>query len=718
MKNFALHIFIVSFFFSLSVQAQKKPTQAEMNKMMKEAQKEIDELEKEDPEAAKVARQMMGQMQDKENKTVKPATGTASKTSSPITPISLKGPVSLPSKGQDRDRLLCFKGKRINDSMLITADGKLVLISNKKNQLVVQPNTSSDPFQPLVKELMKSEERNNQFIDQVAHMKNAAFLYPSIINTLKEFNLITARYRSLVKNTIGLPPLIIRKNIQKNGKGVAAPNDEALIDIDKQIQEAHDAVMAKKDAAPQLNVAPPPSREEDVCFDCDFDKQQTEYEESRKNWDSGFLSYERELTGQAINVQRMIELLAGNDDTASYSNIRGDMDEVIRFCMDREEKAVAMLEDQYSKDFKKLPIVIEAILSIAREQSLLGTTDKYSSEAMERISGYVGNFDDFLQHEMDNRNYNLVFNLPFIIGMERQKQLLGISDDHKIDYLDQLQAFNRFKLTIDIDFKEEARNSDGEITMDATGKLSNQKEVFVSLGRLGCKYQLYLTNTVYGEADEKEYRIPLEVKEGLKRYRNSDGNGYTTMNYSGPKLMYLIFPVFKIDFCDQKGEDSAYMQMPVYEEDLSPWGTTVKNAYTIDMMGFLGHMFFNLAGIEGKTADATAIGNEMIKALTTREVDEPTGNSQLDELQANYNKSKQLNDQQTKMAQLAIHQNLLFLFDAHNNSSTLLDGSTDAARPIADRLKLVKGVLNIKVVHDPRDYIPKKLRKPLKKVGS
>jgi hypothetical protein len=316
---------------------------------------------------------------------------------------------------------------------------------------------------------------------------------------------------------------------------------------------------------------------------------------------------------------------------------------------------------------------------------------------------------------MDNKNYNLVFNLPFIIGLQRQKVLLGISDENKFDYLDQLQAFNRFKLTVDIDFKEEYYNSDGEVQMDATGKLSNPQDVFVSLGRLGCKYQLYLTNTMYGEAEEKAYRIPIQVNEGLKRIRNETGNGYQHMNYSGPKSMYLVFPVFKIDFCDNKGVDSAYLQLPVYEEDLSQWASTVKKAYTIDMLGYLGHMFFNLQNMEGKTADASAIGEEMIKALSTKQIDEPTGNAKLDDLQADYNKSKQLSEQQEKMSRLSLNQNFIFLFDAHNNSSVLLDESTDAARTIAERLKLVNGKLHIKVVHAPEEYIPKQLRKPLRK---
>ncbi len=106
---------------------------------------------------------------------------------------------------------------------------------------------------------------------------------------------------------------------------------------------------------------------------------------------------------------------------------------------------------------------------------------------------------------------------PLYWGWKGKNKCLEVSDDTNMEYLARVKAFNRFQLKMDIDFEMEAQNSEGELEMSASGKISTQKDVFVSIGSYDCKYQLFLTNTPYGGAEEKEYRIPLGYYRGAQK---------------------------------------------------------------------------------------------------------------------------------------------------------------------------------------------------------
>src|SRR6476661_4907880 len=181
--------------FSSAAAAQKKPSAAEMEKQMKAAQKEIDELEKVDPEAAKMAKQMLQQMQAR---TSQPAAASVNKPlpvfASPITSIKTPPGLTPPTDAQATGQLLWYKGKRINDSMLITAKGSVVLYSKKTDRIIVQPKPGSDPFKAMVEELIKSESRKQQLADQAAKMKNGFFYYPLIVECIAEVAATDKRY--------------------------------------------------------------------------------------------------------------------------------------------------------------------------------------------------------------------------------------------------------------------------------------------------------------------------------------------------------------------------------------------------------------------------------------------------------------------------------------------------------------------------------------------
>lgn len=697
---------------SVSALAQKKstpPNSAGAKQMQEQMEKELRELEKDAPEVAKQVREIMkGKQTDKQPQKLSPG---SAKFVSPIKHITLKSPVTPPTAQQATDKLLWFKGKKIDASTLVTIDGTLIRYNHASNEVIIQSSTKKDPFNDIVKELSKSEQRKNEFITEVSNKKNSFFFYPAIMNTLKEYDNITQRYKALVKNTINLPPSVLNTTsfVKRVHSGLASyfnyrVNDE----ISEETRKLYNEVLQELKNAPPLDVPIPPSRDFDLCFDCDSNVQK-KYNQAVDNWMENFWKYEKGLMQKAISVEKEVADIRNNSEA---DKMWQDMNQVHEFVFSRADKKVEMLLEQNGKDFSRVPALLQISIAVERQKQLLGV--HASDNSMQKISSMLDGFDEYMQHQMDLKNYNTVLNIAFVLGMERQKQLLGAGEDEGKPYLDRLFAFNRFKLTMDMDFDLLFKNSEEEPTLKANGTTGTAQNVYVSLGFVDCKYQLYLTNTDYKNAEESAYRIPLTAKRGTKSVKD-DEHKWVTYSYSGPKEMLVVFPELKISFCDNSQPDSMYVETIRYKaDDLSEYASSVQKGYTIDFMGYANNLFMNISQLEASIDETKNIGLEMLKTLTTPQIKQSTGNATLDQLQNDYNMVVKQQQLQTQLSATAMMPKTLILFDAKNNDNVVIDAETNTAHKNG-QMELVKGLIKVKVVHDPLPYDKAPVRKPLKK---
>src|SRR3982750_1138692 len=120
-------IFIIT---SASSFAQKKPSQQEIDKMMREAKAEMERLKK-DPEYKDIIEQV-----EKMNQTqTKKSTAPTKKDEGSLMKLP---PSKIPTKAQATDQLLWYTGKKVNDSMIVTPIGEVVKYSKRSQQVVVQ----------------------------------------------------------------------------------------------------------------------------------------------------------------------------------------------------------------------------------------------------------------------------------------------------------------------------------------------------------------------------------------------------------------------------------------------------------------------------------------------------------------------------------------------------------------------------------------------------
>ncbi|MEO6135069.1 MAG: hypothetical protein ABIP35_07945 [Ginsengibacter sp.] len=133
-------LLVVVFCLSLQMMAQVKKTTAKpATPAMPDIEKMLKDLP---PDQRAMVKEMLG------NKigAVINKVEHVKKMASPIVKIPLKQPLQVPTQAQAKDHLLWYKGKKINDSMLVTTKAMLVLYSSKRNMVVVEPQKKRTLF--------------------------------------------------------------------------------------------------------------------------------------------------------------------------------------------------------------------------------------------------------------------------------------------------------------------------------------------------------------------------------------------------------------------------------------------------------------------------------------------------------------------------------------------------------------------------------------------
>jgi hypothetical protein len=270
--------------------------------------------------------------------------------------------------------------------------------------------------------------------------------------------------------------------------------------------------------------------------------------------------------------------------------------------------------------------------------------------------------------------------------------------------------FNRFKFSIDMDFEYHKENDD-DIFWIADG-LMKINPINVRIGRLGCKWQLFLYDVDYAYGKEKEdmFRLPVKVLQGTKKIKKN--NKWATYPYSGPANAQMIFPSVRLSFCNGKDEDSLLLDVLRFsDKELSHhYGickTDFGNMYCLDILQYANSMLVEIVKTKDNNSDLTSLGFEMIAVPANAHAENPTGNAILDQIQIEYSVNLQQHELQKKLGSLSKFDQSAILFDAVNKSPILIDKPADLRNSqVAGAMKLTRANVNIKVVHAPLQQFP------------
>jgi hypothetical protein len=744
MKSFFIVLLTSLFFQNSFSQDNRVPSQKQMQAQMKqaktEAQQQIADMENEIAEAKKkgddpesiqqmeknlaTLKKMLGVIDNVANvsQNKRPETISTTNTVAPYKSPYIKfysQPVTTPTEAQAKDRLLWYKGKKINQNTLITTKGRVIRYDRQNNQVLVQYNEKKDTNTlKIINKLKKSRQWTNNYVNKEAARKNSFFDYPLVMMTMREFDLIEQEFNKLADNTIPLPgtagnlmTAFVSPFFDQSIVGGPNPMNEtnSTDSFDPWLKQAHQELLQLMNNPPPLDFPVPPKHEFDLCYYCDTSLQ-GKYDRAKAKWADKFDEYETTLISRCLGIERQFQLLIPTGAEVDYSEepgLKEDMDKAMALGFKRMEQKVDLLEQRYGHDVYRQEIVVSSILNLARQRALLGK-DIDESKALAAQLEVIDlikakDFEQFIDQRFQANDYNVVFNYSILFGHERIKQLLGVSNEGtEWDWIDKVEKLNHFALTLNIDFDIQYETEADKPILKANGHLSTAQKIYVRLGRTNnCKWQLYLYDPDYGSSvfskQEMLFKIPLQVNTGIKQVLKNQT--WVTYPYSGPTDLEMNFPIFKISFCPNSGSDSAMMDVIRYKQE-DTYGDAA-NAYTTDLLAYLDKVLVSISDTKANQDEVIDLAGQMGTLSNQGTVDNPTGYAKLDEMQVKYKMNGVQHDLQKKGSEATKVGNTVILFDAHNGDQFLINGKTDTAHRELYVLKLNSGLIQLKVVLEP-----------------
>ena len=631
---------------------------------------------------------------------------------SPILKIPFRGAIVPPLPAQAKDRLLWYTGKKVDDSILVTTDARLVLYSRNRDIVIVEPATKKrDPSFTIVKEMANTQKRKDDFYDKVMENKGNVMMYPAIANTLTEFDLIVKRFEDMVKNYVNLPPSLNTNAsvIKFTSSGAASTSYNYFFTVPEYVKKAYNEVLADKKNYPPIDFPAPPARDFGACQKCDTTAK-SKYDDTENDWQKQFVKYEAGIINKSLSIVKTIANLNLEADPEAVQIITG-VTQAMEFANARISNKVDLLIRKYGNDFTRLSSVIRAAISAERQKQLLAAVDEDTySKTMARLLAMFTGFDKYIDAQIAARNYDVVLNLAFIIGVERQRQLLaGDEENNMPDLIEKINAFNRFKLDVQIDYEGEWEGCGIE---KAEFTATNLEEFYVSLGLVNCKYNFFLAgeylkdhprNYHYGNP----YNIRLQVTNGTGTQSKYSEDGEKCWQLK-PDLKGLTIapyePIASISFCEKDTEDSLQfysLHLPNSRENrenenynhakFEHFDTRLENdGYTGNEPAEFWQMQTELEELKG------SVGKFEMKTYT-----KPTL-AEMEEHHFVANRIKWLTKMRNEYEERSNPS--VIIFDAKNGSETIIDEKSTKKYSDAYLKEKAEVVIRVKITHAPVPY--------------
>lgn len=624
---------------------------------------------------------------------------------SPVISIKTKVPVAAPTVAQATDRLLWYKGKKIDDSTIITPQATTVRWSKQNEAAIVQLKT--DPFAKTIQELLQTGARKDKLFQNFMQYKSGVAIFPIIDASLNDWEAQFDTYFNLLKNTIdvktsGDGASIGRSNSIRTGGTAALSKFIWRGIIPERIILAHAKLMEQVKNYPPLEIVPPPLRDFSCTASFCPDAAPNEAGKKVMQWMEKMMAYEKGISESAFRLSKELTTLGLQNDPEA-APLHAGIEKAIQLAMGRIKNKSDQLFRQYGTEFRAAPAIIQFALGAERQQQLLGM-GAYEA-TMSRILALLDGYEKYVQKAMDEKNYDIALNLKEILGMERQRQLLGTAGtDHSGNWIEKWQAFNRFKLDMSVEYSSREVTECGESTDAVSAKLN--KGFWLSLvPSQNCRYSL---NPHEQHHKNEEYHFPgigerVEILTGAgtryERFKDDNDKCMTTVyNYSNLPLHPAFSSV--VSFCDDGKKDSLIL------EHLVNSGVDIDDKNSL-IYSFINEIFMDYGN---STPDQHLHLEDELESINIRMEDvayNPPNHKTL-----NFNQAKEFH-QMVSRSQI-INQTLedvnpsekryFAVFDAVNGNAELLNVEIPIryADELSDQKATVKS--KIKITHDPLPY--------------
>lgn len=706
---------------------------AEMKKEVTSLEAEIREAEKNDPGEVETLKTQLSAIKSILAMAEKPAPGNPLKNMppvkqlpfvpySPVTPVVLKQPVIPPTEAQAKDYFFWYKGKKINDSTLVTTRGTVVQYAKKELKLIVQPDKKTDSFNVIVESLNRTEQEKQVLLAQFDKMKNGFMYYPYIEKSLEIYDDLTRRYGDALNNTIQLPPISnpLASNTEsapESGLALRGPHAQLDADLNEVATNSGDELLAwalkrmqlarqKLKQLPSIHNFPtPPWRELGYCAICDPSAIRRQFIMDSV-WQVAYHAPENEVASILFNLMHTCEVM-GLEDSISY--LRQESHNIADSLLRRMQRKANALLDRFGKDLQLLTVIGAEILRADRKFQLYGMAEYgYDPEILTKfLDLYKEVYEKYYAEQLQVKNHDFVLNIPFHLGVERQLMFFGLEETPLSEILERAMKYNRFAISLDVDFIFERKSEEGELEFRATGKLASDGKDYAMLVPNSCGYLLkaFGADFVYSNYTGMKFddvTIAMDVKSGIKTVRDENGT-LRNINYSGPATWNLNFPDTHLDFCANNFYDSLFLSTFSGDEAIKAQAMggmqVIKDKYTVDMGGYATLVWTREEG--GSSEDeAMNKANDVMRTMAGFGKQAASADLQA-KLKQRYEGYMKMDNARKELQGAINTRKSVILFVAENRTEVVADKYHDSKRKLEDDAELVRGLAHFRLVHEP-----------------
>jgi hypothetical protein len=727
---------LFSFLISIICLSQdgKPPTQKEIEAQkqgaIKEAKQQIVDLKKDIAEA-KVAgedlesiKEMEKQLATLENmmamlektnlsgkprvETLPPPRIVEPKYVSPFTPMVLKQPLSIPTQKEATDQLFWYKGKKIDANTLITTAGLIVRYDQKNNKIIFQPDKKTDtPYYNLINTLSRIPKLKNDYVLRMDILPNNFFMFPEIERAYKEFDLIMNMYHGIAKNTIDLQPEITEIDDMVHFEQVLGQFLLGLSQLVNNLQEIQDVEL-------------PPKRPNSLCNCKEADEDNKVYREELRLWlQERYWKEETQILRKIVGIYEHRDALLRKFkqyvDPPDFEEIIND---AVLVALRRMKQKLVELAGKYQNGNIDVEDGLVFAAKSLKTRSAAGLVSFNNSEInsekaliliiVDKIKDLVFSdiFDRRIKEWKTSRNFTEVFNYSRCLSHEYNKLVLQpsypMNENFFNTWMEGLEKFNRFTLSMKIDFEYQQDPGGAEPLMIAKGAFQSDK-IIVSLGIEDCMFNLRITDANYRNknTDEEKFKIPLKVISGSREYV-----GQSSKPYTGPPTVVMLFPRFKLNFCNEESEVKLDLLTYTIADNQKHKGDDPKKVFTTDMLAYANKMFVGLVKTQSNMNELIKDASTMIN-MNSSTLPASTGNAVLDKLNMDYLMNKKRYDLQYTLATTTHTEKTIVKLGTLNSqgSATVIDPK---AKDIVDRkdkdlvVKMTYATITLELNHTPK----------------
>jgi len=413
------------------------------------------------------------------------------------------------------DSFMLWKG-RFEKGKFICENGAVITMDPKTKDPQVNFPQGKDPMKTVIDEIDKTNDAEKELQDAARGDENGVKFYPVVAESIKLYEQLKEETKSIVLQDIdwgddefpSFRPL-----------GPTGMKDFLLNTVCPKARPVYDEVMSyvdkiKHDQNPDIPI--PPTADYFNCWGCDK-KKRDDYDLAVKKYVKDFFKEESKEIRNSLGLMRLLVLLFGKDVSFDGAVSKGGWDpsmqsaiddaigsskhptfctfigdasyhlqEAVHEIVSYAIKKADLLAKKYLKadyDLQLEPVIL-VCLNISRQAALLGQDGREDYFLQTAGNACKALFDDWSNRKTSTNDYTRFADIPFILGILRQAELLS-GTDYGISkkLLSLMDEDDRFRITIDVEtsvghspvFQKMQYHSDGYLMAvwdeDSTGCL-------------------------------------------------------------------------------------------------------------------------------------------------------------------------------------------------------------------------------------------------------